>query len=187
MPYETVAVDPARWPDLERLFGPNGAYSNCWCTWFLLTGRRWEEAGAAGRRTVLRDVVASGAEPGLLAYDGDDPVGWCAVGPREWYDRMTSPRALVYRPPDDLPAWVINCFFVAREHRRAGVAAALLDAAVDHAFSRGAARIDAYPLDTAGGSPPASSLYVGTLDMFRGAGFREIARIRDRPVVRRER
>ena len=23
-------VTPDRWPDLERLFGPHGAYSGCW-------------------------------------------------------------------------------------------------------------------------------------------------------------
>ena len=24
-------VTPDRWPDLERLFGPHGANSGCWC------------------------------------------------------------------------------------------------------------------------------------------------------------
>jgi hypothetical protein len=74
-------VVPERWEDLVALFGENGAYSNCWCTWFLLSGKDFTEAGNEGRRDLLADMVAEGREPGLLAYRDGEPVGWCAVGP----------------------------------------------------------------------------------------------------------
>lgn len=183
---EIVAVTADRWDDLLELFGPNGAYSNCWCTWWILTGKEFGDARPQDRREILEDLVRGDEEPGLLAYRNGRPVGWCAVGPRRRYTRMMSNRSLVYKPPDDLEGgWVINCFYIDRSERGQGVAKALLDAAVKHAFKKGAAAIDAYPLpDTSHG---AASLYVGTMSMFEGAGFVEIARLRKRPVMRRRR
>jgi hypothetical protein len=65
------------------------------------------------------------------------------------------------------------------------VATALLAAAVRFAFDRGAEVVEAYPLDLDRTTPSAASLYVGSLQMFVDAGFAEVARVKDRPVVRR--
>lgn len=180
-------VTPDRWDDLERLFGPNGAYGNCWCTWWILPAKEWDGTAAPARRAILHDLVAAGEEPGLLAYQEGEPVGWCAVGPRERYARMMSPRSRTFRPLDDDPSWVINCFFISRAARGQGVATALLAAAVDHAFARGAERIEAYPIDPTAQKPTTDNLYVGYLPAFLAAGFVEVARHGNRPVVRLDR
>jgi GNAT superfamily N-acetyltransferase len=180
-------VTPDRWDDLLHLFGPNGAYSNCWCTWWLLSNKDWEAAGASGRRELIEALVAAGEVPGLLAYSGGEPVGWVALGPRERYARMMSPRSRVFRPLDDEPSWVINCFFIAKGWRGRGMATALLEAAVGYALGRGATRIGGYPKDTSLKRTPNSELFVGSLRMFLEAGFEEITRIGDRPVVRLKR
>jgi GNAT superfamily N-acetyltransferase len=177
-------VTSDRWDDLERLFGPNGAYSNCWCAWWILSNKEWNASTPATRRELLQGLVADGAEPGLLAYLDGEPVGWCAVGPRERYARMMSPRSKTYRPLDDLPSWVINCFFIARSSRRQRVASALLTAAVDYAFAHGAERIDAYPTDPGTQKANSFNLYVGYLPAFLAAGFVEVGRVGNRPVVR---
>src|SRR2546425_12840945 len=39
-----------RWPDLEKLFGPNGAYSNCWCMWWRLRHRDFRVLQPAERK-----------------------------------------------------------------------------------------------------------------------------------------
>ncbi|MGH9894304.1 MAG: GNAT family N-acetyltransferase, partial [bacterium] len=138
---------PGRWSDLEKLFGPNGAYSNCWCTWWILAGKEFSAALPGERRSVLKDLVARGQRPGLLAYRDRQPVGWCAVGPRQRYTRMMSARSQVYGPPPESQgSWVINCFYTARPHRGSGVATALLEAAVLFARKSGASVLDAYPL-----------------------------------------
>jgi GNAT superfamily N-acetyltransferase len=178
---------PNRWHDLERLFGPTGAYSNCWCTWWILRAKEWDAAAPGERRSILRQLVADGAEPGLLAYLGGEPVGWCAVGPRERYARMMSSRSRTFRPLDDEPSWVINCFFIARSARGRGVATALLSAAVEHAFAHGARRIEAYPIDPATQKPTPDNLFVGYLPAFLAAGFVEVARMGNRPLVKLER
>jgi GNAT superfamily N-acetyltransferase len=178
-------VTPERWDDLERLFGPSGAYSGCWCTWFRMGAKEWDEAGNAGRRAHLAAVVERGDVPGLLAYVDGEPVGWIAVAPREAYPRLN--RSPHTKPVDDVPVWSVTCFWIDRAHRRAGVAAALLDAAVDHVRSRGGTAIEGYPVDPAVRRVDAAGAFTGVLSLFAGAGFDEIARRTptSRVVVRR--
>jgi len=79
---------------------------------------------------------------------------------------------------------VVNCFFISRPDRGQGIATALLEAAVEFSRQHRARSLDGYPLiNTAHG---AASLYVGTLSMFQAAGFKEIARNGDRPLMRIE-
>jgi GNAT superfamily N-acetyltransferase len=186
-PLEIHPVGSERWEDLAALFGPNGAYSNCWCTWWILTGREFGEARPEERRRLLENLVAEGEEPGLLAYRQGIPVGWCAVGPRQRYTRMMSMRSQVYRPVGETEGnWVVNCFFIARGERRLGVASVLLEEAIRLAFARGAETIDGYPLldDADHPSPGAAALYVGSVSMFERAGFAEISRVNNRPLMR---
>jgi GNAT superfamily N-acetyltransferase len=183
---ECRPVGAESWNDVVALFGDNGAYSNCWCTWFLVTSRAFEAAAPHERRRTLEDRIRSGRPSGLLAYRDGQPVGWCAIGPREDYDRLMSPRARSYRSVDDRPTWAVTCFYIPRELRGQGIATALLDAAVAYARQERAGAIDAHPVDLADDAKPSSSLYPGTRDMFLRAGFTEIARHSGRPQVRLE-
>lgn len=80
----------------------------------------------------------------------------------------------------------VGCFVVAPGHRRSGVAAALLRAAIGHAFGHGAAVVEAYPVDPAL-RPKAgpADLYQGTLKLFLGTGFSVVSdAVPGRAVVR---
>jgi GNAT superfamily N-acetyltransferase len=175
-------VTPDRTADLLVLFGANGAYSNCWCTWWILTGRDFDATPKEERRRIILDLVEAGMEPGLLAYQDGIPVGWCAVGPRSRFARLTSPRARTFRQIDNQPSWVVNCFYVAKDHRGGGIATALLGEAVAFAARRGASLLEGYPLED--GLSGSSSLFVGTVSMFRHAGFEEASRVERRPLMR---
>lgn len=184
-------VTPDRWDDLLRLFGPNGAYSNCWCSFFRQTGREFS-AGCtnrgAGNRSLLRTLVRDGRVPGLLAYRDDEPVGWVSVAPRTEFGRvLRSP--ITKLPPDagdEGTTWSIVCLYVPRANRRQGVARALIAGAVDWARAQGATTLEGYPYDTRGQRHDSASLYVGTVDLFAASGFVEIARrIESRPVMER--
>jgi GNAT superfamily N-acetyltransferase len=173
---EVRPVDADRWPDLEDLFGPSGAYSGCWCMWFRIPGRDFSRNGNAGNRAALEAVVGRGEPVGLLAYADGVPVGWAAVAPRSAYQRILRSPALKPADPDEAGVWSIPCFFIGREHRRAGVAGALLGAAVDYARTEGATALEGYPVDTgAGRVPPAAELFTGTVGLFTRAGFAEHA------------
>jgi len=163
-----------RWPDLERLFGARGACAGCWCMWWRLTHADWVAGKGEGNRAALRALVDAGAEPGMLAYDQGEPVGWCALAPRTAYPRLARSRSL--KPIDDQPVWSITCFFVARGHRRQGLTIALLAAAAEHAKRYGGRVLEAYPVVPRAGAWPDAFAYTGPLATFAKAGFVEVAR-----------
>lgn len=89
---------------------------------------------------------------------------------------------------DCVDLWAVSCFVVAPGHRRSGVSATLLAAAVEHAFDNGAQVIEAYPIDTElRAKATAADLYHGTLSLFTAAGFSPVSEsVPGRPVVRLE-
>jgi len=136
------------------------------------------EHGAPKKRA-MSALVRSGREPGLLAYDGRDPVGWISVAPREDYGAiLQSPQ---YRPlREEEGVWSIVCFVVDKPRQREGIAAALLEGAVEHARKRSAVILEAYPhLEKTGD-------YMGHVDLFGGHGFRVVRKAKSRAVVRRK-
>jgi GNAT superfamily N-acetyltransferase len=174
---------PSRWRDVERLFGARGACAGCWCMWPRLRGAEFARGRGAGHRRALRRLVSGGARPGIIAYRGGEPVGWCAIAPREHYVRLE--RSRVMARVDERPVWSVVCFFVAPEGRRSGVTTALLRAAVDHARRRGATIVEGYPLDTGGKRLADAFAWFGLASAFRRAGFKEVARrSKTRPIMR---
>jgi GNAT superfamily N-acetyltransferase len=151
--------------------------------WWRLTRSEFEQRKGAQNKRAMRQIVASGAAPGILAYADDEPIGWCAVGPREWYPVLQRSRTL--KPVDDQPVWSITCFFVARSHRRRGVSGALLKAAVAHARKHGARIVEGYPVEPKSGQLPDAFAWIGLPSTFRKAGFVEVLRRSPtRPIMR---
>ena len=161
-------ADTARWRDVVALLNPGGGQA-CWCLAYRLTSGEFGRADAAEREARMRALVAGDPAPGLLAYLDGGPVGWCNVGPRAAMGRLVRSRTIP--AVDDLPVWSVVCFVVRAGYRRRGVARALLDGAVAYAREHGAPAIEGYPVDTGGGRINVSSAYVGTVGMFRRAGF----------------
>lgn len=183
---EKISVKPlttATWPDFERLFGPNGACAGCWCTWWRLSSTDFRKFSKDEKKNLLRTLVQSGKIPGLMAYLDDIPVGWVSVAPREEFLLLERSKKLAR--VDDQPVWSINCFFIERHHRRAGLTRLLIDEAVKFAAANGANIVEAYPIDVHD-KVSSSRLYYGHADTFRKAGFVEVAR-RDpvQPVMRK--
>jgi GNAT superfamily N-acetyltransferase len=140
--------------------------------------------GDANRRA-LRRLVTGERAPGILAYAGDEPIGWCAVGPRAEYTRLARSRNL--QPVDDQPVWSVPCLFVARAWRRRGVTARLLEAAARHARACGARILEGYPIATKKGDVPAAFAWNGFVPSFLAAGFVEVLRRSPRQaIVRRD-
>ena len=172
-----------RWDDLVDLFGPNGAYSGCWCMWNRQTNAEFDTHHGADNRRAFRALVAD-RPPGLLGYEDRVPVGWVSLGPYEDFSRLS--RSPVAKPVDDAPVWAITCFVIRKGHRGTGVASAMLAAAIDYAADNGATVVEGYPLDPDGRAGNADA-WMGLESMFRNAGFSEIARRRPtRPVMRKE-
>lgn len=175
-------LTPALLPDLARLFGPRGACAGCWCRWWKTTRAEFDARRGEGNRAALFREVRGGAVPGILAYAGAEPVGWCAVEPRGAYPRLGRSRILA--PVDDEPVWSVTCFYVARPLRRRGLTSELLAAAAAHARRGGARLLEAYPVEP-GRATADSALYTGLARTFLRLGFREVARRSGtRPLLR---
>ena len=180
-----------RLPDLAALFGQGGDPKWCWCSFYRVRGATFANSSEAKNRRVLEQAVEEldGRAPGLVAYRDGEAIGWVSLGPREDYQRLVYSKVLA--PIDERPVWSIVCFVVARSARGQGVAAALLDAAVDYARQHGATLLEGYPVETVGKRIPSANAYKGTLGMFERAGF-QVAERRQfnrttpvRPIVRR--
>jgi GNAT superfamily N-acetyltransferase len=180
---EFFPLTPDRWDDFEALFGEDRACNGCWCMWWRLTQAEFYAGLGRRNKEAMKRIVGSGEVPGLIAYSGDTPVGWCSVAPRERFGRLN--RSPILKRIDDEPVWSVVCFVVHRRARGRGLMHAFVPAAVHHAAEHGARIVEAYPRDTAIKQYTASSLYVGTASLFARAGFTEAARRSpERPIMR---
>lgn len=181
-----LAVHPVtldRWDDLEALFGDNGACEGCWCQYWRHPAADYEAGRGETNRRRLRERVETDDPPGLLAYDGEAPVGWCTVGPRDEFVRLEASRVLA--PVDEAPVWSVPCFYVAPDARNRGVSIALLEAACKHVRECGGEVLEGYPVEPDERQSPAF-VWTGLAAAFEAAGFDEVARRSEkRPVMRR--
>ena len=176
-------LTPSRWTDLVTLFGERGACGGCWCMWWRLKRSEFNHNKGAGNRQAFQDIVKAGEMPGLLAYAGDQPAGWCALAPRGAYPALE--RSRILKRVDDQPVWSVTCFFVAKPYRCRGLTVQLLHAAVEYARSQGAIILEGYPEDPEEGNQPPPFVFTGLASAFRKVGFAEVARrSAKRPIMR---
>ncbi|HEX9763528.1 MAG TPA: GNAT family N-acetyltransferase, partial [Acidimicrobiia bacterium] len=167
---ECHPLTPDRFGDMEAVMGERGVAQKCFCMHWRRPDGGYQDQSS--NRDRFRALTSQGPVPGLLGYVDGVPVGWVQVGPRELFPTIARSRLL--KPVDDIKTWSINCFVVRTGHRRQGIGAGLLAAAVEFARSRGATVIEAYPVD--GERASVVDLFTGTLGMFEEHGFAEIIR-----------
>ena len=150
-------------------------------TWRLTRAEFDANKGDKNKRA-FKKLVGS-RPPGILAYDGDDPVGWCAIAPRQEYLRLEQHRTL--KRIDDSPVWSITCLFLKKGYRRQGLSSALIDAAARWAKSQGASLVEGYPTEP-GQNLPDPFIWTGVIVSFSRAGFKEVKRpSKTRAIMRR--
>jgi GNAT superfamily N-acetyltransferase len=186
-----VPANDASWEDIQAVLGRRGAAAICQCQRYKLAPKESFSSFPAEERAFrLREQTNAGrpeAETtvGLVAYVDGEPVGWCAVQPRVEYPGLLR----VYRTPwegraedkADDTVWSVTCVFVRAGFRRRGIAYALAEAAVEHARSRGARAVEAYPMRTEAGEITWDEIHVGAQSIFAAAGMSEVSR----PGIRR--
>ena len=179
-----ITIQPAtadRFDDAEVALS-SGDGPGCQCQWWMMSGAQFEKLTRQDREELLREEVATGPPPALIAYVDGEPAGWVRVGPRTRQVRLARTRKYAphsEEPWDDPDVWAVSCFVVRKEHRGQGLNARLLQAAVDYARKSGARVVEAYPVDPhAGPRKPSNDLYHGVVSTFAQAGFREVARPR---------
>ena len=181
--YTFAPLTLERFSDFENLFGARGACGGCWCMFWKLPHKDFNLLTGAGTHQMQKSLVEQAVVPGILAYHGDQAVGWLAVEPRGEYPRLA--RSRVLKPVDQAEVWSVTCFYTARLYRRKGVSIALLREAVKYVSLRGGKIIEGYPVDTRNGKAPDPFVYTGLPGAFLDAGFMEVARNSPtRPIYR---
>jgi GNAT superfamily N-acetyltransferase len=188
-----VPANEATWDDLRAIFGTSDA-SRCFCQGYKIRDKLWSSVSREARAARLREQTCcddpdSPTTTGLVAYLDGEPVGWCAVEPRNAYVRLRyvrTPWAGRDEDKDDATVWAVTCFVTRVGYRRRGVTYALAKAAVDFARERGAAALEGYAMIT---DPDQEitwgELHVGALSSYEQAGLREVSRPSKRRVVMR--
>lgn len=183
----TVLIEPAtpeRWPDLEKVFGGNGAYGGCWCMWPRMRSSEFRTAKAAENKAGLRARLDSTEPPGIIAYVDGEPAGWCSIDRRQNYRMLERSRR--FPPVDDQPVWTIMCFVIRKGFRRRGLMSELLQGAIAHVRERGGRIIEGYPVEP-GGNLKSFEGYTGIVSTFQRAGFCPAhPAVSGRPVMRLE-
>lgn len=180
---EIKPLTPALWPDFEELFGPRGAYGGCWCMWWRVTRKEFESCQGEKNRRAFRKIVDSGKVTGLLGYLGNQAVGWCSVAPREQFSSLE--RSRILKRIDDKDVWSIVCFYIKKGYRKHGLTLNFIRGAIEYASWQGGEIIEAYPTVIRTSEAPPVSIFMGILDVFKQAGFREVARPSRSKVVMR--
>jgi len=194
---DDIRVLPANevgWEQLQTVLGKRGEAARCQCQWFHVSDRDFGVMPHEERASRFRAQTACGdpgarTTSGVVAFLGDEPVGWCAVEPRADYVRLARlrvPWAGRDEDPADEHVWAVVCFVVRAGFRRQGVGTALAAGAVEHARARGARAVEGYPRQLAPGKQEMwGELYVGTPGMFEAAGMRVVSRPTPRRLVMR--
>src|SRR4051794_29974547 len=100
MKLRIVPLTDDLWPAVEDLFGEKGACNGCWCMYWRI-GAEYRRQPPEANKAAFREVVRDGPPPGLLAFQGDIPVGWCQLTPRSSLDWLEKSRPL--RRVDTVP------------------------------------------------------------------------------------
>lgn len=170
------------WKDLENLFGVRGACGGCWCMFWRISRKDFNANKGDGNRKSLKRIVEKGEITGMLAYDGMQPIGWCAFSPREKYPGLL--RSKIFRSVDGSPVWSVSCFYIHKDYRKKGVSIKLLENVVGYCAKHGAKIVEGYPVEPRG-AMPAAFVWTGLASAFLKAGFKEIIRRSDtRPLMR---
>lgn len=177
-----ISVYPAtsdRWEDLLQLFGPVGAYWNCWCLYWRYSAKEFESLKKDEKMVILQNFVNDeNYIPGLLAYIDNQPVGWIGFSPRNTFVRLE--RSRVIKLIDDLPVWSLVCFFISKKSRGLGVSKELILGAINFMEQNSIPGIECYPVDAMGERLSTEASYVGTVEMFEKFGFKVVGQTKSK-------
>jgi GNAT superfamily N-acetyltransferase len=170
----SIDVRPADiYEDVRAVIGPKSPTSTvCFCLSYRIPSKLNNSLRGPARGEYVAELCRETPAPGVLAYDGDTPVGWAAIAPRA---ATTFARNRKIPHVDDLPVWSLWCIRVRPGHRGQGISHALIAGAVDFARTNGAPVVEAYPLDSGDTKVDLTMAYAGIRKNFEHAGFTKAA------------
>jgi len=151
--------------------------------WWRLKRSEFESNKNSGNRSAMHALVHGGKIPGIIAYDDLQPVGWCAVAPRNELGSLN--RSHVLKRIDEAPVWSITCFYVAKTHRERGLSEDLIAGAVEYVRKSGGKVVESYPHTATDKKLADVSSFMGFPEVFERQGFQTVRKASKSKLVMR--
>lgn len=171
-----IDIRPASdFADVATLVGPKTRGSEaCWCLTYRNRKTEGHDRTGLSKPERMAALCARDLPPGIVVYGDDEAVAWASIAPREHTTFAYNAKFPRIDPGRD-DVWSLWCIKVRPGHRGQGLAGVALEGAVAFAAERGAAVVEAYPLDNEGRKVPLRTAYTGTRRQFERAGFHYVA------------
>lgn len=171
------------WMDFEKLFGERGACGGCWCMYWRLRNKDFENQKGSGNKIAMKNLVMEEYQIGIIMYADKVPIGWCSVAPREDFIRLENSKIL--KPIDDKFVWSIACFFIDKKYRRQSYSVELLKGVIKFSKKKNVKILEGYPNEPKKDNMPAAFAWTGIASAFKNTGFKEVIRRSEtRPIMR---
>ncbi len=171
--YRPLTKEP--WPDFERMFlRHKGVCGGCWCVYHRVPSSVFSKSTREERYALMKSYLDDGTACGIVVYESGEPVGWCNVGPAEYFvsfDHSPAYRALNI-PKDENPTWRIACVFVDKSRRKRHLSGRVLEFAMEHVARNGGGIVEAFPIVLEKTPKPS---YTGKQHQYEALGFLPVA------------
>lgn len=163
------------WPDFETMFlRHRGVCGGCWCVYHRVSSVVFSKSTREERHALMKSYLGDGTACGVVMYQNDVPVGWCNVGPAQYFvsfDRSPAYRALQI-PSEQKPDWRIACVFVDKAYRRRHFSGRVLEFAMEYIAANGGGIVEAFPIVREATPQPS---YSGKLHQYESLGFQPVS------------
>lgn len=177
------SLDENTWVDFEKILGKRGGCGGCWCMSWRLPRSQFDQQKGDRNKAAMQELVKHGEQIGILTYYNGEPIGWCAVAPRQVFIKLEKSRVL--KPIDAEPVWSITCLFLTKEFRRHGYSVEMLKGVIALCKTMGAKILEGYPVIPYSTKMPAAFAWTGILASFERAGFSKVKSwSKARPIMR---
>jgi GNAT superfamily N-acetyltransferase len=162
-------VNEANWDKLEALFETSEECKECWC----MNHRSEPSLCPTGNqaKNAMKNEIRTGRAFGLLAFENNTAVGWCAIDPVA--TQIGHDYCLQKEKKISPNSWMIHCLYIDSAYRGAGVSKILIASAIEKAKSEGATEVLAFPIpeDSTGKFPKDIAEFSGRLSTYQKLGF----------------
>lgn len=133
--------------DFLNLMLSSESSKRCMCLWWIISVKDYHNNGHDGNAKEFIKLLNTEKHPlGILLYDNEIPIAWCACGPRKRYNRaIKTPTFKSRDESEDENVWLIPCFYIKDEYKGKGLTELLIKEAIKTAKINGAKAVEGFP------------------------------------------
>jgi len=172
--YNIKELDDTLWNDLVILFKTDSQCSDCWCMNHRLSPEKVVTGETAKKELKLQ--IEQKMIYGLLAFDKNVCIGWCAVDPvttQVGHDYVLESKSM------SNSSWMIHCLYIHPNYRSKGISKLLISSAVDLAKKNGAKSLLSFPIpeENQNKFPKDEAEFSGRFSTYKKLGFEKKDRL----------